>query len=231
MKTTNLKQVLQSNSNEFTSVTPFNLKTKKLCYLDLSDNNTELTIDEIEDNEVFGRYIRRFIEENNADLAIGKYNENRTIYRKSEHFTPKGEEPRSIHLGTDLWLEVGTTIHAPLSGNVHSFQNNDNYGDYGPTIILEHDLDGQTFFTLYGHLDNNSLKNIHQGQYIAQGKAFCKLGNANENGQWPAHLHFQIIKDMMDKHGDFPGVARPSERDKYLEICPDPGLILGIQTH
>ncbi|MCF8330966.1 MAG: peptidoglycan DD-metalloendopeptidase family protein [Bacteroidales bacterium] len=231
MKTTNLKQILQKHTGGFSPVTPFDIREKKLCYIDLSDKNTDLTPEDIEDNEVFGQYIQKIIESNNADLAIGKYNENRTIYRKSEHFTPKGEEPRSIHLGTDLWLQTGTAIHAPLSAKVHSFQNNDNYGDYGPTIILEHHLDGQTFFTLYGHLNLNSLKNIHQGQYIEQGKTFCNLGNPNENGQWPAHLHFQIISNMMNKKGDFPGVAKPSEKQEFLEICPDPGLILGIKTH
>lgn len=230
MKNVNLAKILRKHRNKFAAVTPFDLTQKKLCYLDLSDKNKELSIEKIADNKTFSRYIKAFIERQNADIAIGKYNEDRTIYRKSEHFTPQGQEPRSIHLGTDLWLPAGTPISAPLAGKVHSFQVNDNYGDYGPTIILEHELENTEFFTLYGHLSTNSLDNIHTGLKIEKGEAFCSLGDPSENGQWPAHLHFQIIADMMGNSGDFPGVAKDSERQKFLHICPDPGLILGINT-
>jgi hypothetical protein len=40
---------------------------------------------------------------------------------------------------------------AALDGRVHSFQNNDSLGNYGPTIILEHQVEDLTFYTLYGH--------------------------------------------------------------------------------
>jgi 4-aminobutyrate aminotransferase-like enzyme len=33
---------------------------------------------------------------------------------------------------------------------------------------------------------------------------------------------------MLDKSGDFPGVARPSQRDVWLSLSPDPNLIVGI---
>lgn len=226
----NLKEILHEHRSGFASVTPFVLNTKRLCYLDLSDDNRVLTVEKIADNDSFQQYIHEFMQAENADVAIGKYNEDRTIYRKSEHFTPRGEEPRSIHLGVDLWLEAGTAISAPLAGKVHSFRNNDNYGDYGPTIILEHVLQGTVFYTLYGHLSIDSLKHIHQGQYIEKGKTFCYLGKPLENGKWPSHLHFQVIADMMGKKGDFPGVAKASEAEDYLSLCPDPGLILGIRT-
>ena len=230
MKNDDLAPLLSQHSHEFAAVTPFDLTQKKLCYLDLSDENKELSVEKIADNKTFSRYIKEFIERQNADIAIGKYNEDRTIYRKSEHFTPQGEEPRSVHLGTDLWLPAETPVSAPLEGVIHSFQINDNYGDYGPTIILEHELENTKFYTLYGHLNTNSLKGIHAGQKIEKGEAFCALGNPSENGQWPAHLHFQIVADMMGNSGDFPGVAKISERQKFLRICPDPGLILGINT-
>lgn len=230
MKNDMLTKILRKHREKFAAVTPFDLSRKKLCYLDLSDQNNTLSVEKIADNKTFSLYIKDFIERQNADIAIGKYNEDRTIYRKSKHFTPQGEEPRSIHLGADLWLAEATPISAPIQGKVHSFQVNDNYGDYGPTIILEHILENTVFYTLYGHLSSKSLNNIHPGQKIEKGEQFCSLGNPSENGQWPVHLHFQIIADMMGKSGDFPGVAKISEREKFLEISPDPGLILGIKT-
>ena len=48
-------------------------------------------------------------------------------------------------------------IHAALDGTIHSFQNNTALGDYGPTIILSHEIEGFKFHTLYGHLSEASL--------------------------------------------------------------------------
>ncbi|RKZ19578.1 peptidase M23, partial [bacterium] len=64
------------------------------------------------------------------------------------------------------------------------------------------------------------------GQRIERGQIFAQLGSAKENGGWPPHLHFQKIRDMLGKRGDFPGVAKMSERDKWLDLCPDPASLL-----
>jgi len=55
------------------------------------------------------------------------------------------------------------------------------------------------------------------------------FGEPNENGHWPPHLHFQIILDMELKQGDYPGVCKYSERQKYLANCPDPDFILQMR--
>ncbi|MBI4363426.1 MAG: peptidoglycan DD-metalloendopeptidase family protein [Candidatus Doudnabacteria bacterium] len=149
------------------------------------------------------------------------------MYRHSQLFNDE-QEPRSVHLAMDLWVPQGTPVFSPLPGRVHSFQNNDHLGDYGPTIILEHELQGLKFFTLYGHLSRVSLVNLKTSETIRSGQQIAKLGSQNENGSWPPHLHFQIISDMMGKKGDFPGVASISEKDYYLGICPDPNLILRL---
>ena len=140
----------------------------------------------------------------------------------------QGAEPRRLHLGIDIWGKPYTKVMAPLNGIVHSFDFNNAYGDYGATIILTHNLEGFTFHTLYGHLSLNSLKNFQEGDVVRKGDVFCEFGIPFENGQWPPHLHFQIIKDMQGMKGDYPGVCRFSEREKYLANCPDADLILGM---
>jgi len=55
------------------------------------------------------------------------------------------------------------------------------------------------------------------------------LGKENENGNWPTHLHLQIIADMNGHQGDFPGVSNLADRDNYLKCCPNPNLILGVK--
>ena len=82
--------------------------------------------------------------------------------------------------------------------------------DYGPLVILRHETDcGEEFFTLYGHLARQTLQELKPGQAIAAGQVFARVGTLNENGGWPAHLHLQIILDLLELGADFPGVARP----------------------
>ena len=90
------------------------------------------------------------------------YAEDRSLYTQPL-FAPEGEEPRTVHLGLDIFAPMGADVFAPLEGRVHSFRINDNPGDYGPTIILEHAAGGEKFNTLYGHLSRDSLKGLKRG--------------------------------------------------------------------
>jgi murein DD-endopeptidase MepM/ murein hydrolase activator NlpD len=216
---------LKQYNGKFNPVVPYE-KGDRLLLMDFTGRNTELTDEILTDTPLFTHYINSKLQASGAKYGIGGYNEHRTIYRRSKVF--EGQEPRRLHLGTDIWGKPYTKVMAPLDGIVHSFAFNNQYGDYGATIILSHQLDGLTFYTLYGHLSLNSLKNLHEGQNIKKGDVFTEFGIPFENGQWPPHLHFQIILDMQGKKGDYPGVCAYSEREKYLANCPDPSLILGM---
>lgn len=156
----------------------------------------------------------------NAPAAWGGYGERRELYTGSELFA--GEQPRVIHLGIDVWTDAGTPLAAPLDATVHSFADNDAFGDYGATIILDHG----GFCTLYGHLARRSLDDLHVGRPVAAGEIFAWLGERHENGGWPPHLHFQKIVDMQGRQGDFPGAATEAERAEWLRLCPDPAGLL-----
>jgi 4-aminobutyrate aminotransferase-like enzyme len=166
-----------------------------------------------------------------AAAGIGRYDEARLAYT-SELFqsaSDDGPEWRTVHLGLDIFMEPGSPVFAPLDGTVHSFRNNAGTLDYGPTIILQHSVaGGVTFYTLYGHLSVGSLENLSSGMPVKQGASIGRIGDAAINGGWPPHLHFQIITDLMGRSGDFPGVARPSERAIWLSLSPDPNLIAGL---
>jgi 4-aminobutyrate aminotransferase-like enzyme len=145
-------------------------------------------------------------------------------------FKSNDGERRTIHIGIDLFMKAGSPIFAPLDGVIHSFANNVAPLDYGPAIILQHEVDeGRIkFFTLYGHLSEESLEGIQPGKLLKCGDRIASIGAPPTNGGWPPHLHFQIVCDMLGKEGDFPGVAPASQREVWLSICPDPNLILGI---
>jgi len=163
-------------------------------------------------------------------VRFGGYGEDRSLYTQAL-FAPEGDEPRTVHLGVDVFAPAGAAVYTPLSGRVHSSRINDNPGDYGPTIILEHTpIAGLTFHTLYGHLDRDSLKGLKPGTAFMAGEKIAELGTKRENGGWPPHLHFQIILEIGNAKGDYPGVCKRSERDHWLSICPDPGPLLGLSS-
>ncbi len=199
---------------------------------DLTAENKELTDSILEDTGLFINWVNEQLQGANARYAIGGYDEHRTVYSKSRVFDGvKGEEPRRLHLGVDIWGKHGTAVMAPLDGVVHSFAFNNQVGDYGATIILSHQLDGRSFHTLYGHLSLNSLQNLQEGQTIRKGEVFAAFGIPAENGQWPPHLHFQLIENMEGRKGDYPGVCAFSQKEKWLANSPDPEIILQLEQY
>jgi peptidoglycan LD-endopeptidase LytH len=235
----------EKDQSLFHPVIPFDPGTDRFYPFDFTEQNPELTADQIGDTDGFARYIQSKLIDNHCKYGIGGYNEHRTLYARSSHFdrdlkagasddntnTSSPAEPRRLHLGTDIWGPVGTRVFSPLDGIIHSFAFNNHFGDYGATIILTHQLHGRVFHTLYGHLSLNSLKNLEAGKRISRGEIFTEFGMRFENGNWPAHLHFQLILDMQGWEGDYPGVCKFSEKSQWLENSPDPDSILQLNRY
>lgn len=219
----NLSDCLKKNASKAAPIYQEMHKSNTIL-MDFSVNNQLLKKIDLADTLAFSGYVDSFLAGFDAKFGIGGYNEHREIYRRSSHFDEK-EESRCIHLGVDVWTKAGTPIHAPFDGIVHSFKDNNNYGDYGPTILLEHKLDDCTFFTLYGHLDPEDLNRFKKGQAINASEVLGLTGNFPGNGNWPPHLHFQIINDLNGAIGDYPGVCTKRERALYLTNCPDPSIL------
>lgn len=220
-----ISELLLRYANGFSSILPLNLNALNVCRLDLTAANKHLKDKNLENTPAFDELIHQLLADQNATVGVGGYLEDRVIYRRSAHFSEQ-EAKRTIHLGIDIWAEAFTPVLAPLDGKVHSFQDNDNFGDYGPTILLEHTLEGNTFFTLYGHLTRTSLPKLEVGQFIPKGSEFTQIGPYPENGDWPPHLHFQVMTDLLGLSGDFPGVCTLAQKDKFAQICLNPNLIL-----
>ena len=222
-----LPSLLLSRRGSYQSVIPFNLAAGGMVVFDFTEGSVDFA--QIDINDVAGFSERLFARVSEAELpvGIGRYNEDRVLYRHSPLFDGESEN-RSVHLGIDLFVMDGTEVMTPLAAHVHSVADNTGLGNYGPTVILEHELDGIRFWTLYGHLGRHSVVRLEMGQTLGAGEEFAVVGDHPENGNWPPHLHFQIMADLKGHSGDFPGVAAPSERESWLEICPDPNLILGI---
>ncbi|WP_345252721.1 peptidoglycan DD-metalloendopeptidase family protein [Flaviaesturariibacter amylovorans] len=198
-----------------------------LLRMNLTAGNAHLNTATFSSTGLFSAWVEDLLHRKEARYGIGGYGEHRTIYARSEYFDT-GEEPRRLHLGIDVWGPAGTPVHAPLAGTVHSAAFNDHFGDYGATVILRHELNGFVFHTLYGHLDLASLQDKEEGRAVAGGELVARFGPPEENGHWPPHLHFQVIVDIGDWKGDYPGVCRYSERAQWMANCPDPDVLLRL---
>ena len=230
-KTTAVVGWLKKNRNKIGRIVEPNLQDSTLVVFDLSPGSLELA--ELGDGagiDAFECLLSDKMASAGARVGIGRYNEIRRVYT-SDLFKPGDDESlewRTLHLGIDLFMEACSPVYAPLDGTVHSFQNNANPLDYGPTIILRHDADGLPFYTLYGHLRTDSLDGLVEGRAIKKGQAFAWIGQSEENGGWPPHLHFQLITDLLGRTGEFPGVAAPGQGPVWLSLCPDPNLFLRV---
>jgi 4-aminobutyrate aminotransferase-like enzyme/Ser/Thr protein kinase RdoA (MazF antagonist) len=166
-------------------------------------------------------------------VGLGRYDEVRSWYGGDLFEAPADEAPRrrTVHVGIDVFLEAGAAVAAPLDGTVVSAAINPGRLDYGPTLIIEHaPHDGPTFWSLYGHLAPESVTAIEIGQVVRAGEPIGAIGDYPGNGDWPPHLHFQLIADRLDYTSDFPGVCAPDERAVWTSLSPDPARLLGLDA-
>jgi murein DD-endopeptidase MepM/ murein hydrolase activator NlpD len=193
------------------------LSSQNSIALDLSATNSELNPSIYGNISAFCDYIEKKCD---GRIGFGGYLEHRVIYEPHVDFATSFEDFRNIHLGMDFWTIAGTSVFAPLAGEVHSFQMNEGSGNYGPTIILFHPA--EKIYSLYGHLQREDLIELEVGAPISEGQLLCHLGKPAENGGWPPHLHFQLIRDMQGFLGDYPGVCSQRDLTFYSNNCPDP---------
>jgi 4-aminobutyrate aminotransferase-like enzyme/Ser/Thr protein kinase RdoA (MazF antagonist) len=203
------------------------LNKAKKVWIDWSIDNPKLPRSSAE--------IAAVLKESGAALGIGRYCENRWVYESAD-FDSSDPNARTFHLGVDLWMEVGAPVYAPLDGIVELFNDNAKYLDYGPVVILRHNCDdGTPFWTLYGHLSKQSLKNWQIGKEFKAGELIGWMGDESENVGWPPHVHFQLLTDLCGMGIDVYGVAPREEVSLWRGISLNPNLILripeGVDAH
>ncbi|MGB1656260.1 MAG: aminotransferase class III-fold pyridoxal phosphate-dependent enzyme [Longimicrobiales bacterium] len=199
----------------------------EVTILDLSLGSPLLNGRDTDDTEEFTRRLFRHMEDEGATIGIGRYLEPRAFYL-TEIFEGRAGDPRerrTIHTGLDIFDQAGAEVRAPLPGRVFSVVDNGQGLDYGPTVLLEHDGPAGPFWTLYGHLEAESVEKLEVGAEVAAGDVIARIGPYPENGDWPPHLHVQILTDLLGFEGQFPGVALPREQSVWASFSPDPNLI------
>ncbi len=89
-----------------------------------------------------------------------------------------------MHYGVDFANSIGTPVVSAAAGVVSYAAP---FSTYGNAVMVTHNIDGQTFTTLYAHL---SAINASVGQTVSKGQQIGALGNTG-NSTGP-HLHFEV---------------------------------------
>jgi len=221
-----LREVL--TKQQFAPLFSFDLNEGNTLVFNLSRSNQNTDFKNVQNAAGLSLYLHKELLAAQKNYGVGGYAENRIIYKRFSHFNNGSSAERHHHLGVDVWAPAYTDVFCPLPGEVHSFAYNGAPGDYGGTLILRHQLETYTFYSLYGHLSMASLLNYKVGQLYEAGAKLGQLGDVHENVDWPPHLHFQLIKEIGDYVGDYPGVCTQEEKGSMLANCPNPNLILKL---
>lgn len=159
-----------------------------------------------------------------SEFGVGRYNERRPGMYTSSLFA--GAEPRNIHIGVDLAAPVGTPVHLFYSGTIYMAAINPAEGDYGGTVITEHQIGERRLWALHGHLSHSSVVSRGIGEKLIAGEVLGWVGNKAENGGWNPHVHFQLSW-LRPEQCDMPGAVSESGLAQALQHYPDPRLVLG----
>jgi len=88
-------------------------------------------------------------------------------------------------------IKKGTPISSVLPGNVVEVSTNRN-GSFGLYAVVEHDIHGYKFYSVYAHLDETT---VAIGQLVSEGDKLGGMGNTPfHKGEKPGaiHLHFEV---------------------------------------
>ncbi len=121
--------------------------------------------------------------------------ETTTNYHVSSYFgfrtDPFTYETR-YHSGMDLSTSCGIAVLSSGNGIVYETGKiDDGLGNY---IYIKHELDGITYYSVYGHLLDNSIL-VHSEQVVMQGEQIASVGSTGRSTG--CHLHFTIMKDKI----------------------------------
>jgi murein DD-endopeptidase MepM/ murein hydrolase activator NlpD len=107
------------------------------------------------------------------------------------------------HTKTDLRGEALDPIYASVAGRVAYLNHNIGLSNYGKYVVLEHRLQGLTFYTTYAHLKEFAA-GLSTGDEVRQGQVIATMGRTSNTRQAiskdRAHLHFEISLRLNDRY-------------------------------
>jgi len=120
------------------------------------------------------------------------------------------------HHGFDIKAPVGTPIMSVCAGTVRGVGNN---GGYGLCVLIEHKVNGKSYFSFYAHLSSASVKsgqNVKKGSVIGHSGT---TGNAAGMKGEDEHVH---VEYRTSAHGGARSAKDPNTilRTKFYSADP-----------
>jgi 4-aminobutyrate aminotransferase-like enzyme len=223
-----IRRWLDFNNHRFGPVVAAPLGSKHVAILDASLEPERLSHPSHDGGENLTLWWRAIQVRVAPRIGIGRYAEDRGIYDRPGE--ARDDKARKIHHAIDIFLAAGTDVLCPFPATIEDFGYDAEHHGFGGIVILRHETDdGTPFWTFYGHLAPAGLANLQRGQRVAPGAVIGRLAAEAENGDWPPHLHFQLMAHLMGwKAVEVNGLSRADQWELWREICPDPNIILGI---
>ncbi len=190
---------------------------------DMSYRNPELQKINISDQQNFQKILEKELKINQKEWGIGGYLERRdSLLRDCPQMV---ESKRFFHLGIDITAPKNSRLYAPLAAEVIISDYERGHGNFGGRVLLKHTHESETFYSLYGHLNPDSLKK--PGSYIEQGQEFARLGDFENNGNWFYHTHLQILTEKGYQQGFIDkGYCSENMLAEIADFCPNPIFLL-----
>ena len=122
------------------------------------------------------------------------------------------EPSTSGHLGIDLashkthWKTL-INVYSVADGTVVKMDKTTDKNSNGYAVTVKHEIDGQVFYSFYGHMEKGSTEHLEEGQYVRAGEQLGVVGSTGKSTGNHIHLAFYINEKNSDKpyKGDLPG--------------------------
>lgn len=112
-------------------------------------------------------------------------------YTLTSDYGPRGAPTAGAstwHKGQDFGAPLGTPMYAAADGTVADAGE---AGGFGQWIVIDHQIDGEKYSTVYGHMPHSSIK-VKKGDKVSMGDQIAGVGQ--EGYSTGPHLHFEVWK-------------------------------------
>ena len=159
-------------------------------------------------------------------VAIGRYGEERTIYRAPAVPTPRRPPAHAPHGGRPVRAARARRCSRRSTASSSGARTATGPVDYGGLVLR---ASRPTTACRSGRSTATSIpsRSRSAGDAVARATQIARLGDAGGQRRLGAAPAPPAVHRPRDSATDVPGVALPDEADLWESICPDPNLLLG----
>ena len=157
-------------------------------------------------------------------------NDSNNLYFKFGDTYPSGKYKGDRHPGIDIKADKGEPVHPIGAGKVVKIGNDPS--GYGRYVVVEHEMqDGTKLYSLYAHLDGDSIKSLTNGTVVHEDSVIGRIG---DSGNWgdAYHLHLEVRTEQGFSNWKFYSDAQKDDWGKYWlnpqDVLHDPAY--GIKS-